>query len=491
MPRPSPFYTIEGDAFKKAFVDIIENSGVDRVDRAIDIIYQTPDEIIIPFMENALQRNPSGDPKKLASAISSAESSIFRDFQVFPGDEVHHGRASLSSMRNVRYLPPEERVLALNGLADQIGGPIGNSRFNLRGNSASRGAHTSGLVPWKMKDGRRYRDVYDIPRIPREMSMHPLGTDAAKDPRGIIVPRVDTSPLFIDQAKRSSKIQFNDTVTGRYSDMPRRIVIENLVESLQRNRGDYSTSSELLYGNDAKPEDVKATKAFFQRPENEKYIGQVLQASFTPTSPKGQSFMAIPRNAAKAEMYGEHLFRAADPASMAISSAGSIVKKNPTGFALGAIADRDVGVQLGKGNYSSAATNAATNGIVGGLMEAGAKRIAPALLKRLPAAAARFATGSAGTGGALMPAMAAYAAYDLADGVVEGATGKGITQRVAPHVQSGVKAAVKAAPALINKAQAVNRNLNPVGHRINNEVQYFIANPIKSAFSTIFGNRKS
>lgn len=491
MSQPSPLYTIEGDAFKQAFVDIIERSGVDRVDRAIDIIYQTPDEIIIPFMENALKRNLNGDPKKLVSAISGAESIIFRDFQVFPGDEVHHGRASLSSMRNVRYLPPEERVLTLNGLSDEIGGPIGNSRFNLRGNSASRGAHTSGLVPWKMKDGRRFRDVFDIPRIPRELSMHPMGTDAAKDPRGIIVPRVDSASLFIDKAKASSKIQFNDTVTGRYSDMPRRIVIENLVDSLQRRFGDYSTSSELLYGNDAKPEDVKATKAFFQRPENEKYIGMVLQASYPPTSPKGQAFLAIPRNAAKAEMYGEHLFHAYDPASMAISSVRSVAKHNPTGFALGAIADRDVGVQLGKGNYSGAATNAITNGVVGGVAEAAAKRIAPALLKRLPATAARFAAGSAGTAGALMPAMAAYAAYDLADGVVEGATGKGITQRVTPHVQSGVRAAVKAAPAAISKVRNANQTLNPVGHRINNEVQYFVVNPIKSAFGKIFGKRET
>jgi len=491
MPRDTPFYTAEGDAFKQAYVNILENSGVDRVDRAIDIIYQTPDEIIIPYMEAALKRNPTGDPKKLASAISAAESNIFRDFQVFPGDEVHHGRASLSSMRNVRYLSPEERVLALNGLADQLGGPIGNSRFNLRGNSASRGAHTSGLVPWKMKDGRKYRDVFEIPRIPRELSMHPFGTDAAKDPRGIIVPRVDTSPLFIQNAVDSSKVQFNDTVTGRYSDMPRRIVIENLANSLQRNRGDYSTGSELLYGNNADPSDVKATKAFFQRPENQRYIGQVLQAAFHPSSPKGQAFLARPRNAAVAELLGEHMFRAIDPHAMLIRSAASIVKNNPLGTAYGAIADRDVGVQLGRGNYTSAAQRAATNGLLGGLIESGIKNAAPVVMKRLPAAAARLAAGSASTGGALMPALAAYTVYDLADGVVEGATGKGITQRVAPHVQNAVKQVVKTAPALINKANTVNKNLNPVGHAINNEVQYFIVNPIRSAYDRVFGNRKS
>lgn len=490
MPQRSNFYTFEGDAFKEAYVRIIQNADVPRVDRAIDIIYQTPDDIIIPYMEAALKRNPTGDPKKLVSAISGAESKIFEDFQVFPGDEIHHGRASLSSMRNVRYLPPEERVLALNGLAEQIGGPIGNSRYNLRGNSASRGAHTSGLVPWKMLDGQRYRDVYNIPRIPREMSMHPFGTDAAKDPRGIIVPRVDTSSLFISKAKDSSKTQFNDTVTGRYSDMPRRIVVQNLVDSLQRKRGDLSIESPLLYGNDAKPEDVKAVKKFFKLPENQQYIGQVLQASFTPTSPQGQAFLARPRNAAQAELLGEHLFRATDPASMAISSAASIAKRNPTGAALGAIADRDVGVQLGKGNFGGAATGAITNGVIGGLAEAGMKRIAPAVAKRLPAIATRFAAGSAASGGALMPALAAYAAYDFADGVVEGATGKGITQRVAPRVQSGVRQAVKAAPAVASKVQQVNKTLNPVANRINNEANYFIVNPIKNALKSVFGNRE-
>jgi hypothetical protein len=35
----------------------------------------------------------------------------------------------------------------------------------------------------------------------------------------------------------------------------------------------------------------------------------------------------------------------------------------------------------------------------------------------------------------------------------------------------------------------VNKVVNPVGARITNEAQYFIVNPIRSAFSKVFGNR--
>lgn len=167
-----------------------------------------------------------------------------------------------------------------------------------------------------------------------------------------------------------------------------------------------------------------------------------------------------------------------------LTAPADLMIKNKAGTLLG-VTDREVGKLLGQGKVGQAALKSAVNGIGGAAAQHALKIVA----KRLPAAATRFAAGSAGTGGTLMPAMAAYAAYDLADGVVEGATGKGITQRVAPHVQSGVKAAVKAAPALINKAQAVDKYLNPVGHRIDNEVQHFITNPIKSAFSKVFGNR--
>jgi hypothetical protein len=40
-----------------------------------------------------------------------------------------------------------------------------------------------------------------------------------------------------------------------------------------------------------------------------------------------------------------------------------------------------------------------------------------------------------------------------------------------------------------NLMPKVNKVINPVGARITNEAQYFIVNPIRSAFSKVFGNR--
>lgn len=350
MPRQL-LYTPDGETLKSQYVNLIKDSGVSRVDRAIDIIYQTPDAIILPYLRDALAKNPSANPAKLVSAISNAESRIFKDFQAAPWDEVHHGRASLSSMRNVRLLSPEQRVFALNRLADEVGGPIGNSRFNLRGNSAGRGAHTGGSIPWKMIDGTKYRDAYDLPRIPVEMSMHPLGTNAAKDPRGIIVPEMTSGPEFVDKAKDSIKIQFNDTVTGRYSDLPRRIAVENMISGAQRRRGDLTIGGGLLYGNDSNPDDVQASKKFLQLPGNEQYRINMLKASFHPDSPQGQAFLRRPKNAALADMYISQLYHAGIPISPKLMPS---VKS----IAGGALIDPDTVSNVAKGDFASALTGA-------------------------------------------------------------------------------------------------------------------------------------
>jgi hypothetical protein len=56
MAPQDTLYTPEGDAFKTRYVQLILGSGVPRVDRSIDIIYQTPDSIIIPYLEQALAK---------------------------------------------------------------------------------------------------------------------------------------------------------------------------------------------------------------------------------------------------------------------------------------------------------------------------------------------------------------------------------------------------------------------------------------------------
>jgi len=130
--------------------------------------------------------------------------------------------------------------------------------------------------------------------------------------------------------------------------------------------------------------------------------------------------------------FGSGPFRPAD-----ITKAIKGLKANKlgalAGVAFGGV-DKEVGKKLGKGDYMGALTQTATQAVpaagVGALSQAGGKTLLKALAKRAPALASRVVAGSAASGGLLAPALAAYGLYDIADGVVEGATGKGISQRV-------------------------------------------------------------
>lgn len=132
-------------------------------------------------------------------------------------------------------------------------------------------------------------------------------------------------------------------------------------------------------------------------------------------------------NRASAARGGKDLF-AGIPINgrQAVETAKDMARKWRGGVFLGALdgASREVGVDIGKGDYRGAATTAATNMAVGAgaekMLGAGAK----AITRRMPGMAARFGAGSAGSGGLLTPVMATIAAVELADGVVEGVTGK-------------------------------------------------------------------
>jgi len=477
MAPQDTLYTPEGDAFKTRYVQLILGSGVPRVDRSIDIIYQTPDSIIIPYLEQALAKNPTADPKKLVSAISNAESKIFKDYQAAPFDEVHHGRASLSSMRNVRYLPPEERVFALNRTAEVVGGPIGNSPFNLGGNVAGRGAHTGGSIPWKTLEGIKYREAYDLPTTPRSQSMHPMGTDAAKDPRGLVVPQVETGADFVQRAKDSMKIQFNDTVTGRYSDLPRRVIVENMLQGAQRRRGDFSTGSGLLYGVDASPPDVKAAKAFLQLPENEQLRINMLKGSFTPDSPQGKKFLANPKNAALADMYISQLYRANLP--IPVPSMKDL-KQNASGIGLGvamSALNPEVAQAVEQNNLGQAGLILGKDAALGMTGEAGLKAGLGVASKYIPAVAKAAPTlakiggvvGPAGTGAALFAQGQSGSLTDV------------LTRKAAQNPVSFMPS-VQANPKTDIGARA--------SRAIVNEAKYFIINPLQRAFKNVFGNRE-
>lgn len=149
-------------------------------------------------------------------------------------------------------------------------------------------------------------------------------------------------------------------------------------------------------------------------------------------------------------------FAAATPEGLAIREAGKLINKNRLGALAGVGfggTDREVGKKLGQGDYRGAAVQLGTNATIGAAgeaaLKAGSKSLLKALAKRAPALASRVVAGSAASGGLLAPALAAYGLYDIADGVVEGATGKGISTRINDAV----------AQPLINRAAQENAAL--------------------------------
>ena len=97
-------------------------------------------------------------------------------------------------------------------------------------------------------------------------------------------------------------------------------------------------------------------------------------------------------------------------------------------------ASREVGVRVGQGDYTGAATEFGKTYLTGAALEKGVRATGGILSKKLPGIGARFAAGSAGSGGLLTPVMATIGAVELADGLVEGVTGKDTIA----HVNDGI-----------------------------------------------------
>lgn len=100
-------------------------------------------------------------------------------------------------------------------------------------------------------------------------------------------------------------------------------------------------------------------------------------------------------------------------------------------------ASREAAKKAAQGDWGGAIHEAAMSYGTGAVIESGVKRaaatgvgkrLAGAVGKRLAAAGARFGAGTAGSGGLLAPALAAWAVADVADGAIEGFTGKNISQ---------------------------------------------------------------
>lgn len=118
-------------------------------------------------------------------------------------------------------------------------------------------------------------------------------------------------------------------------------------------------------------------------------------------------------------------------------------------------ASREVGKKIGEGDIAGAVAEGGKEYVKGAIVESGiraagktgawkgatrmAGAVGTALAKRLPASMTRFAVGTKGSLGLLAPAMAAWTAYDVADGITEGVTGKTIMQHADGNLKDYAK----------------------------------------------------
>ncbi len=113
-------------------------------------------------------------------------------------------------------------------------------------------------------------------------------------------------------------------------------------------------------------------------------------------------------------------------ASLVNGASRELGKKVAQGDWKGAIAE--FGMTYGGGAMlESGLKGVANNGVV--------KQVASAVGKRLPGVGARFAGGTAGSGGLLAPVLGTIGALEVADGLVEGFTGKGTLDHAADNVR--------------------------------------------------------
>ena len=114
------------------------------------------------------------------------------------------------------------------------------------------------------------------------------------------------------------------------------------------------------------------------------------------------------------------------------------LKRNWKGGVAGTVlsgASREGAKKLAQGDVAGAAGEFATNYAIGAVGESAlkkaaatniGKRVIGAAAKRIPAAVSRFAGGTVASGGLAAPILGAMVVADVADGLTEGFTGKGI-----------------------------------------------------------------
>ena len=495
-PQAEPLYSLKNRQFKEKIIQaILSDPEVGKTaDRAIDIIIQTPDKEIIPFIENSFYANKT--PKQLVNALKTAESTIFNKYRVFPWEELHH-ETSLVSLRDIRKFSLNDQVKALNAIT-QIAGAPGNSRANLALNSLDRRSHTGGMTIAKTKEGQRMSELFNLPSGEKQYSGHPFGTDARKDPSGIFVEAGSDVDNWINRAIESVNQQKESAKQARRQSLPQRLVINKMLNTAS---GAPSQSQLDIYSGLSTPDERQAALKFFKQPGSEKFRISGVKAWTPFLSQAGQQRFQIPENAAWLESLpnrGDYFAGLPMPSKQMLGSLASSAKGQLPFAATAAIEP------LQKGQPTEALRKVAEGTAIGMATEPIVK---PVMSRLMPAIASGFTASPVGATAAAAAATE-LAAPRAAQGGPERVTVNGTpfwldkqankvyTNQGVPTnfgidykggkpqlVQRGQGAGSKKAQADPIR-QAAQGNLIPALNMLNPVTQ------IRSAFSNIFGKRE-
>lgn len=395
-PKTEPLYSLKNRQFKEKIIQaILSDPEVGKkADRAIDIIIQTPDKEIIPFIENSFYANKT--PQQLVNALKTAESTIFNKYRVFPWEELHH-ETSLVSLRDIRQFSLDDQVKALNAITQAVGAP-GNSRANLALNSLDRRSHTGGMTIAKTQSGQRMSELFNLPSGEKQYSGHPFGTDARKDPSGIFVEAGSDVDNWINRAIESVNQQKESAKQARRQSLPQRLVINKMLNTAS---GAPSQSQLDIYSGSSTPEERQAALKFFKQPSSEKFRVSGVKAWAPFLSQAGQQRFQIPENAAWLESLsnrGDYFAGLPMPSKQQL---GSLVSDAKTGIALSAL-NPEVAQAVDQNNLGAAGSILAKNAALGVAGEMGIKAALPLAGKYAPAITrVGGVAGAAGTGAAL------------------------------------------------------------------------------------------
>lgn len=427
------YHTIEAQHIKKQAIDRIlkrmyENIEAEKAGKKISsshkpkmylrmarLLAGTDDSVFIDTIDDLLSKNATGDQiKNKLRGISERE--IPKGLKRVMSDRLHHG-IPLELMDVLMKQEPDVMLEFLQA-AEADGRYFGDSRPNVD-NSFQEQSHTAAAD----KATAKYENhPYELKlRGDRRFSAHPDGTNKGFDKAldqvyGSGSEMYDAFKPAIAEAEYALKLGIN-------SDKSRRVVANKIVieKGIIKPGGD-------LWDKNTPEVEVIAGRAHLAKRE----VGLLVAASHNPF--KFQDQKDLDANNITQTMIDDwdkgqlkklqnavenpYVLRAADPFSAVATTAVNAIKKNPLQAVAGAGLNLDPNAvkSLVEGKPKQAVLQAGA-GAVGGALVAkvinGAMRLVPQIAPALKVAG---------------PIGMAYGAYELADAVVEGTTGRKIHQ---------------------------------------------------------------